>query len=325
MASNDSKQWKTRQTEILRIIKSGETFGLGPNYCLGWINKVFQQVGYSGFNQDMAVNAKSAIISSPDVYPGMVIISDNGYGDMAYCGHIAIYGGINSSNKPQIYGLEGGAVNIKDWDTWASVYSGPYTAGFPKEWGTTYLDCIKDSAILGLSDAKMKVAAQVRAELKTLGYRDIAIAGILGNCYQESTFNTTAQGAAYGLFQFEIGTGSANDYAVYANTQGLPKSSVKCQVDFMNKKLSSTFTTYNHGSYTYPSTGETVWLGGTDWEGMTLSDFKNLGTKLTKYSASAGDAAEIFCKVYERPSIAKMDTRRNAAAAFYSHYRKGAV
>ena len=72
-------------------------------------------------------------------------------------------------------------------------------------------------------------------------------------------------------------------------------------------ELESMFTAYTGRVYTY-SNGTQVW-----WPTqMTSEQFKKL--------TDVDTATEIFCRVFERPSIPHMDTRIQSANAYYNLY-----
>lgn len=143
--------------------------------------------------------------------------------------------------------------------------------------------------------------------LKGEGFSDAAAAGILGNAQQESTMSTTADGAAYGLFQFEKSTGSANNLATFAKKLGKSKDDPEVQTRYMLSLLKKEIKSYSGKTYTYPNGTVTWWP-----KKMTLDKYKKL--------TDPKEAAEIFERTYERPSIPMREKRKAYAADFYKLY-----
>jgi hypothetical protein len=85
-------------------------------------------------------------------------------------------------------------------------------------------------------------AGLIYKELKAqLGFDDEAIAGIMGNCYQESRFNPTAtnvKGGDYGLFQWKSRKPALLSWLSQNN---LDKTSYIDQIKFLKHELTETF------------------------------------------------------------------------------------
>lgn len=144
------------------------------------------------------------------------------------------------------------------------------------------------------------------------GFSDAAAAGILGNIEHESVWDPALDIAPCGgLFCFEKSTGCFAEMQAYASSQGKDWTDVQCQLEFLMTQLPSTFTTYTGIGPYYYSTGEWCW-----WPTpMTLDEFKTL--------TDTQEAAEIFCRVYERPSITHLDRRQATAQKYYDMYHGG--
>ena len=145
--------------------------------------------------------------------------------------------------------------------------------------------------------------------LRSLGFSEESTAGIMGNFEQESTMDPTNDGgAAAGICMFEKATGCFSEYQAYAKSKGKEWTDLQCQLDYMMKLLPSEFNTYTgHGTYTYPNGTVTWWPTA-----MTLDEYKKL--------TDPEEAAEIFCRVYERASVPMMENRKSAANDYYSLY-----
>lgn len=163
-----------------------------------------------------------------------------------------------------------------------------------------------------MSSSKNELASQIWGTLKDNGFSDESAAGVLANVEAESNFNPTVYGCnnAYGLFQFDP-QGALPGFKSYCSKNNYSTSSAAAQTKYMLTRLSSQFKSYTGKTYTY-SNGTTTW-----WpEKMTVSEYKN------KMGGSDGAAlcAEIFCRVYERPSVPHMDTRKSNARSWYKQF-----
>ena len=155
---------------------------------------------------------------------------------------------------------------------------------------------------------KTSVSDTIWNVLKGEGFSDAAAAGILGNAQQESSMSPTADAAAYGLFQFEKSTGAATGLSDYASGLGKSKDDVETQVNYMLSLFKDQVSAYSgNGVYTYANGTQTWWPTK-----VTYDDFKNL--------TDAKEAAEIFERTYERPSIPQREKRKSYAADFYELY-----
>lgn len=142
------------------------------------------------------------------------------------------------------------------------------------------------------------------------GCSDAAAAGMIGNASQESGFNSNAgasSGAAYGLFQFEKDTGEASSYHKFAEGKGKSSSDVQAQLDFLWGKLPNCFKSYTGRTFTYPNGTVTWWPTK-----MTFDQWKK--------QTDPQLAAEIFCRVFERPSLPNMPNRRSEAQKYYDKF-----
>ncbi len=153
------------------------------------------------------------------------------------------------------------------------------------------------------------VEEQVWNYLTSVGFSDASAAGILGNLQVESYVDPTFEGdAAGGIACFEKGTGGFADMQAYAASKGKEWTDLQCQLDYLISGLPSTFNTYTGLSPYYYDTGEWCW-----WPtAMTFDEYKTL--------TDPEEAAEIFCRVYERPSITHLDRRQDYARQYYNMY-----
>ena len=153
------------------------------------------------------------------------------------------------------------------------------------------------------------VEEQVWNYFRSAGFSEESTAGIMGNFYQESGMNPTIDGgAAAGICMFEKATGCFSEYQAYANSKGKEWTDLQSQLEYLMTQLPSAFNTYTgNGTYTYNNGTVTWWP-----EAMTLDEYKTL-TDVEK-------ATEIFCRVYERPSVPMMERRKNAAQDYYNLY-----
>lgn len=160
----------------------------------------------------------------------------------------------------------------------------------------------------GGSVSRTDVSDIIFNTLKAEGFSDAAAAGILGNAQQESSMSPTANAAAYGLFQFEKSTGAANGLESYASGLGKSKDDVETQTKYMLSLFKDQVSAYSgNGTYTYPNGTVTWWP-----QKVTLDDYKGL--------TDAAEAAEIFERTYERPSVPMRENRKNYAKDFYELY-----
>jgi hypothetical protein len=156
---------------------------------------------------------------------------------------------------------------------------------------------------------KTSVSDTIWNTLKAEGFSDAAAAGILGNAQQESTMSPTADAAAYGLFQFEKSTGAANGLESYASSLGKSKDDPETQTKYMLSLFKDQVSAYSgNGTYTYPNGTVTWWPTK-----VTLDDYKSL--------SDPKEAAEIFERTYERPSIPMREQRKAYASDFYELYQ----
>lgn len=143
----------------------------------------------------------------------------------------------------------------------------------------------------------------------SLGFTKECAAGIIGNAMQESGINPSEDGwPAIGVFQFEVNVGEASGYYAFARNQGKAWDDIQCQCDYLMTLLPEAFDVYTGRSPYYYDTGEWVW-----WpQKMTLLEFSRL--------KDVALAAEIFCKVYERPSIQRLEKRIQYAKDAYASF-----
>lgn len=159
------------------------------------------------------------------------------------------------------------------------------------------------------------VKEQVWNYLKSAGFSEEATAAVMGNMEAESGVDPTSiqsggAGPAAGICQWEnynTKSGRWKTLNDFASSRGKDWTDLQCQLDFLMTELESMFTAYTGRVYTY-SNGTQVW-----WPTqMTSEQFKKL--------TDVDTATEIFCRVFERPSIPHMDTRIQSANAYYNLY-----
>lgn len=158
-------------------------------------------------------------------------------------------------------------------------------------------------------------AEKVWNYFKSVGFSDETTAAIMGNLYGESNFDPTSiqrggAGPGAGIAQWEnynTKSGRWKNLYEFATGRGKEWTDLQCQLDFLMSEAESCFTEYTGATYVY-SNGTVTW-----WpEEMTLDEFKSI----TDISL----ATEIFCRVYERPSVPNMTHRIEAANQIYNTY-----
>lgn len=179
-----------------------------------------------------------------------------------------------------------------------------------------YSPSILKSASFGISSKERKlisggagsVKAQVWYYLMKNGFTEQAAAGIMGNFQQETNFNPSlknnvTQGIACwdkqdGVFPLEAA----------AKKSGKNWQDLGFQLDYLMAGLPKTFETYTGRAPHYYKTGEWCW-----WpKKMSFEQFKKL--------TSINDAAEIFCRVYERASKPMISKRQQYANECYKEF-----
>lgn len=152
------------------------------------------------------------------------------------------------------------------------------------------------------------VAEKLWSYFTTSGFSKTAAAAILGNAMGESGMNPNIGTVAYGLWQFEGGTGNADGYFAYAASKGKPKEDVQSQCEYMLQQLPGAFKGYTgHGIHTYPN-GEWCW-----WPtAMTMEEWMALD--------DVDLQTEIFERVYERASVSAIGKRQQYARQFLAQF-----
>ena len=152
------------------------------------------------------------------------------------------------------------------------------------------------------------VAEKLWSYFTSCGFSKTATAAIMGNAMGESSLDPTVGTVAYGLFQFEMGTGNANGFYAYAASKGKDISDVQTQCEYLLKQLPGDFQNYTgHGVYTYDNGAQAWWPTAMTMEEWNALDDVDLQT-------------EIFERVYERASIPAVERRQNYARQFYSQF-----
>ena len=140
--------------------------------------------------------------------------------------------------------------------------------------------------------------------LINVGYSKEATAGVMGNIYAESGFNAGAveggSGIGFGLCQWSFGRRTKLE--AYAASKGVPPSDADTQIEFLLGELSPGGGANGYAAYALMPN-----------HGYTVSDWKNASTPEL--------AAEIFCWIFERPGIPRMDVRTEAARRYYEQFK----
>lgn len=152
------------------------------------------------------------------------------------------------------------------------------------------------------------VAEKLWSYFTSSGFSKTATAAIMGNAMAESSLNPSAGTVAYGLFQFEMGTGNANGYYAFAASKGKDISDVQTQCEYLLQQLPGDFKSYTgHGVFTYNNGAQAWWPTA-----MTMEEWNALNDVNTQ--------AEIFERVYERASIPAIQKRQALARQFLQQF-----
>ena len=133
------------------------------------------------------------------------------------------------------------------------------------------------------------IQEQIWSFFKSKGFSDAAIAGIIGNISQESSFNPKAGGdggTSFGLCQWH--KGRWDNLKAYAKSKGTTDADIKTQLEFAYKELMAM-------------------PGGKDYMKMT----------------DPAKAADWWCSYFERPdeSLANRPNRRSEAEKYHSRLK----
>ena len=145
------------------------------------------------------------------------------------------------------------------------------------------------------------------------GYSKEATAGVMGNIYAESGFNSsliesgyTEENGGIGLCQWtnnERGnTGRNAQLKAYAQSKGVEWKDLNTQIEFLLGELTPGGGANGYATYNLMTN-----------HGYTANDWKNASTPET--------AAEIFCWIFERPGIPRMEVRTSAARRYYEQFK----
>ena len=144
----------------------------------------------------------------------------------------------------------------------------------------------------------------------SLGFTKESAFGILANVQAESFFDNTAS-SYKGSGHYSIGLFQTTDTTLYsyASEHGMEWTDPQCQCECVMSALEQDFEVFTGRPVHYYSTGEWVW-----WPTkVTLQDF----SKIT----DVGLAAEMFCRVHERPNArGAAERRRRIAENIYARY-----
>ena len=140
--------------------------------------------------------------------------------------------------------------------------------------------------------------------LRDAGYSAEATAGVMGNIEAESGFNPEiiegGSGIGFGLCQWSYGR--RTQLEAYAASKGVEPSDVDTQIEFLLGEITPGGGANGYASYNLMSN-----------HGYTANDWKNASTP--------EEAAEIFCWIFERPGIPRMDVRKEAARRYYEQFK----
>ena len=145
------------------------------------------------------------------------------------------------------------------------------------------------------------------------GYSKEATAGVMGNIFAESGFNSslveggyTEENGGIGLCQWtnnERGnTGRNAQLKAYAQSKGVEWKDINTQIEFLLGELTPGGGANGYATYNLMTN-----------HGYTANDWENASTPET--------AAEIFCWIFERPGIPRMDVRTSAARRYYEQFK----
>ena len=138
--------------------------------------------------------------------------------------------------------------------------------------------------------------------LKAEGYSDEAVAGVMGNIYGESGFNSGAveggSGIGFGLCQWSFGR--RDQLEAFAASRGVDPSDVDLQIEFLIAELrpeggADGFATYQFAGF---ENYRTTWMTSTSIEETTTA----------------------FCAGFERPGVPRNQVRIDAAKKYYEQY-----
>ena len=136
------------------------------------------------------------------------------------------------------------------------------------------------------------------------GYSKEATAGVMGNIYAESGFNSelieVGNGIGFGLCQWSYGRRTQLEN--YATSKGISPSDINTQIEFLLGELTPGGGANGYATYNLMTN-----------HGYTANDWKNASTPET--------AAEIFCWIFERPGIPRMEVRTSAARRYYDQFK----
>ena len=183
----------------------------------------------------------------------------------------------------------------------------------------SYSPAILKSATYGISGGgsqyDTKTAQQVWAYFKSKGYSPAAIAGIMGNLYQESGVDPTAiqgngRGPAAGIAQWENYNTKSSRWKTLsdrAKKAGKPWTDLATQLDFMNDEINSNDIKQRMAGKIAPGN-----LAKAGAKPMTLEQFKS--------TKDVNQAMRVFEGAFERAGSPMWSNREKAAEAYYKLY-----
>ena len=146
------------------------------------------------------------------------------------------------------------------------------------------------------------IEEKVWLALLDAGYSEIAAAGVMGNIYGESGFNSAAieggSGEGHGLCQWSFGR--KEQLFAFAAARGVDWTDEDLQVEFLLAELTPGGGADGHANYQFSGFESYK----TQWENATNIE----------------DATTAFCAGFERPSVPRNEARIEAAQKYYDMY-----
>lgn len=148
------------------------------------------------------------------------------------------------------------------------------------------------------------VEEKVWFTLRGAGYSEYAVAGVMGNIYAESEFDSNliekGNGIGFGLCQWSYGR--RTQYEKYAKSKGVSPSDVDTQIEFLLAEITPGGGANGYATYQLMN-----------YKGYKPADWKN--------ATSPENAAIAFCWTFERPGVPRMNVRTTAARKYYEQFK----
>ena len=166
----------------------------------------------------------------------------------------------------------------------------------------TYMKLDDEGSGNGKKLAGDTIEEKVWLALLDAGYSEIAAAGVMGNIYGESGFNSAAieggSGEGHGLCQWSFGR--KEQLFAFAAARGVDWTDEDLQVEFLLAELTPGGGADGHANYQFSGFESYK----TQWENATNIE----------------DATTAFCAGFERPSVPRNEARIEAAQKYYDMY-----